>query len=362
MTALKDGNRGVIALDQWDPPVGRRASTRSDDEAHVATVTSKIAELQELYVNTQRDHILASNFQRLLDLRAAPAPERKHAGLLVIGDSGAGKSRMLRNFFSNHTMLPGYGEQDAECPLISMDVPSPVSNKSLGLEALRCLYPQKRNDPVVPTTDDKDNNADIWATFRDMAEELGVWGLCIDEAHDLTNGGPNTLKVLRSTFKRWMAHSHRPILILSGIPRVQAIVDEYEMRRRFLPVHCPQLDAVKDAANVKRIVAKYVRLSELQLDNSLSGLIERLIHASTRQFGITMDLVLEAIEVALLDRDSKLTLQHFEQAYHLRTRCEPDANPFVVSDWLSIDTLSYMRTEPEAAAKKRRQKREEGPY
>lgn len=333
---------GPIRIEDWDPP----DLTVEEDEAQgpgddlVAVVNAKIAALRGLYVESQRDAVLAEQFERLLAEKDSGVEIRRWAGIVVKAPSGAGKSRMLTRFLQHHPRVHGFHTDEAD--FVHIDVPSPVTNKTLGLEVLRTMYPQRRD--FVPSRSNGAKNADarlsdIWTEVRDMAAEIGVWGLWIDEAHDLGNGGPNMLSVLQSTFKRWMAHEHRPLLILSGTPEVEGLFRTREFRRRFLTVESPALSSSSDTPYLRQMIAKYLREVDLGIDQSLRTFLPRLVHAGTYQLGWTFDVVIEAIRVALLEGADSLAIDHFARSYSGIVQCADHDNPFIAEDWSGIDTV-----------------------
>ncbi|CAN7373308.1 ATP-binding protein [Devosia sp. LjRoot3] len=342
-----------ISLDAWDPVDDEYEVEQGSNVAHLAAVKAKISELRKMYINTSRDASLNEQFERLLEEKESGAPERRWAGLLVKAPSGFGKSRMLREFFETHPMIHEYGSETSN--LLAIQVPSPVTNRSLGLAVVRTMYPQKtdRGNRGI----NKDSAlSDIWSEARNLSEELGVLGLWIDESHDLAVGGEKTLKLLQLTFKRWMGHAHRPLLILSGTPEIEGMFTTRELRRRFLDVDCPDLSAEADQDDLKRVIAKYLRKAELGIDASLEHLMGRLVHAGTRQLGWTCDLVIEAIREALLTRSDQLAMKHFASSYEAIVKCSDNDNPFIAGDWSGIDTvLQRVRviTSPPPAPKRR---------
>jgi len=192
-----------IHLDDWDPTDAdnEEGDVAQDNDAFIATVEAKVAELRALYVESPRDQVLAMQFQRLLAERDSGIDPRRWAGIVVTANSGAGKTRMIKRFLGQHPLVRAFGTEDSN--FVHIDVPSPVTNKSLGLEVLRTMYPQKRAAQAGPPSKASDAGlSDIWTEVRDMAVETGVWGLWIDEAHDLRNGGPMMHDILQSTIKR----------------------------------------------------------------------------------------------------------------------------------------------------------------
>lgn len=358
----------TIDLDDWDPPADDSVEQdcAEDDLAFEQAIDAKMDSLRELYIETPRDHVLDKQFKRLITEKYSPAEPRRWAGLVLEAPSGAGKTRMLNRYLGKHPRVHGFGTDDTN--FIAIDTPSPVTNKTLGLEVLRTMYPQSRGavttrqapleSELTGETEDF-GLSDIWREARRMSEDLDVWGLWIDEAHDLRNGGPKMLDVLQASLKRWMAQAHRPIIILSGTPEVEQIFLTREFRRRFLAVKSPTLGE-SDTGEIRRIMAQYLRQAELGADGTLRSIMPRLLHAGTRQIGWTLDVILEAIRVALLNSDKALAWKHFSDSYGEIIQCADHENPFIANDWAGIDTVLHHSRKPQADKNsKRRRKREE---
>jgi hypothetical protein len=133
---------GPIELDDWDPPDDEDEAIDVDvdeaaEAAFVEAVNAKIDLLRNLYVESQRDAVLAEQFDRLLVEKDSDVEIRRWAGIVVKAPSGAGKTRMIGRFLASHPRVHGFDTDETD--VVHIDVPSPVSNKSLGLEVLRTM-------------------------------------------------------------------------------------------------------------------------------------------------------------------------------------------------------------------------------
>ena len=81
--------------------------------------------------------MLSKQFERLLREKDSSRKVRRWAGLVVVAPSGAGKTTMLRRYLQSHHRVHCFGTDDTD--FLAIDVPSPVTNKSLGLEVLRTM-------------------------------------------------------------------------------------------------------------------------------------------------------------------------------------------------------------------------------
>lgn len=91
-------------------------------------------------------------------------------------------------------------------------------------------------------------------------------------------------------------------------------------------------------------------IKQMLADNNLSdeGLLNEteflkiLIHASGYRFGMAIEIAIEAIGLAKLERDEEITMDHFAEAYFVRMNCDDEMNPFISRFWRSIDTSKAM--------------------
>lgn len=72
-------------------------------------------------------------------------------------------------------------------------------------------------------------------------------------------------------------------------------------------------------------------------DSQTIALAERLVRASAFQFGLVIEIVIAAIEVALLEETTALQARHFVLAYEHRSSCSGAFNPFIITDYRRID-------------------------
>jgi hypothetical protein len=75
-----------------------------------------------------------------------------------------------------------------------------------------------------------------------------------------------------------------------------------------------------------------------EIDELPDDIGNRILHASSYQFGLVIKLALFAIEEALYGADTSLSDHHFATAYKAWKGCTDAFNPFLVSDFLQIDT------------------------
>ncbi|MGO4738027.1 ATP-binding protein [Bosea sp. 2KB_26] len=280
--------------------------------------------------------------------------------LVVTGKTGAGKSSLLSRMFSNHPAFKGYGTPRSGCPAVTIGTPSPCTPKALGLEILRVLdYPLAAQR----------TQSYIFSRARDRLQHRGILVLHFDEVHNvLENANDREVREIRKLFKTFMVSDTWPVvLVLSGLPEIVpffeglAETDEEgqfradtkgEVRRRSQFIHLRSLSLPNDIAMLFAALRDVASATGLRFAADMENrVVPRLIHAGLYELGTTMQLTHEAIAEAISTSSPELTLQHFGQAYRARTGCADSVNPFVVTQWQSLDcTLLLKRTPNEANA------------
>lgn len=166
--------------------------------------------------------------------------------------------------------------------------------------------------------------------------------LHLDEAQDLSSRGTrNEMTSVASMLKTLMTDEDWPVgIILSGTNELEDILNhDPQLARRMYTIRFDPLTAGANAEDVQVLLAGYAELGQLGLasDTADVSLSERLIHAAAFQFGLVIEIIIAAIELAYLRGDNSLSRHHFAQVYADRTACADTFNPFIVDDYYSID-------------------------
>ncbi|ABG33486.1 transposition protein, putative [Roseobacter denitrificans OCh 114] len=117
-------------------------------------------------------------------------------GLMVVAKTGSGKTTLIRHVLSNLDILQTVSP-DIQ-PWISVEVPSNVTMKSLGIEVLDKLGYRIENQRSI-------SEHEIWRIVRHRFRLKGTVLLWIDEAQDLfRTKGPATTRHILNTIKNLM--------------------------------------------------------------------------------------------------------------------------------------------------------------
>ena len=282
--------------------------------------------------------------------RQTPEPIRftdgmETRGIIMIEPAGGGKTRSIRRSLANTTALnPAQGPARH----LHVQVPSPATLKSLGLEILRATG--------LEGVSTRSTAWDIWGMVRHRLGLLGITVLWIDEAHDMfLSGATREIDDMLRMLKSLMQGENAVILILSGTDRLAAVTSyDPQVNRRFTRVVPKDLVIGASEGQVSDLVAFYAGRAGLRLDwsDAMSG---RLIHGSRGRFGRTAETIVTAIERALLDGDDTLGPMHFAESWGMQEGCAWEDNVFVAPDW-ATRALDGAAEEFEAARRARQRK------
>ena len=274
--------------------------------------------------------------------------------LVVVGESGEGKTRSLTRLFATHASLPNYGVLGGACPLVTVQAPSPCTLQQLGRATLAKLgYPIARDMRAHL----------VWESVNEKLKLTGTMILHFDEMQHATQTA-NILEIQKvaNTLKALLLHLEWPVsLVLSGGPElVPFIQGDAQLRQRCDIVALAPLTA--DIPNKKMIAEQasgLVNLAGLTLDTAnATDLGSRIMYASGMHFGVMIEIILSAIQKALERlRDERLkgvepvhtvTIDDFVAAHFRRTGCAETPNPFLALDYVAIDARRFLQDTPTA--------------
>lgn len=317
----------------------------------VDDIDRRLATLRARFFAHRNYRELQSAFTRLLNRRRADlelGTQKETPGIAVIGDSGSGKTTAVRRLFATHpnlqTLQPGVEKAEA----VSLSVPSPASVKFVGLACLNVLgYPLRRDR----------TSAIIWDLVQRNLHLRQTLVLHFDEAQDFcVNQNPREIQAVINTLKALMNNPNWPVsTILSGMPHLCDLINkDPQLARRFTPVQFTKLDPAQDGSPIRKMVVSYAEAGDLSVGSDLQDrqFVRRLIHAADGEFGLTVELLLSALEIAMRAGKNELCASCFVQAFAQRSGCVADFNPFLREDYTSINArLLLLGREPQDDAK-----------
>lgn len=250
-------------------------------------------------------------------------------GIIRIGGPGDGKTSSMRHVVqtcgafteNSETGMPRY---------IHITVASPAT-----LRSLACQFLEKLG---IDKVSDRAKVYELWTLVHRRLEVMGVTLVVVDEAHDMFRStGTSEIDSMFRMMKSLMQGEHPVVLLLGGTQRLKEITrQDAQVNRRFRKIISPALDIAADGGIIRKMIGLYASRAGLSA-GIRDDLAARLIHGARYRFGRCVEIVLAAVEDALLAGDDTLTGAHFETAWGMDEGCLLSANVFAVDDFMAIE-------------------------
>ncbi|MFE0014087.1 TniB family NTP-binding protein [Mesorhizobium sp. NPDC059054] len=310
---------------------------RTSMSAQSLTRASVMAEINRKYVETARDAILNDRLDKLVKSVAEQDSREKRRIVVVIGESGAGKTTMIEHNCKRRTEFQPYldGHGILTKPLIQFNAPSPCTPKMIAIRGLQTL-----GYPIA--SEIKETKA--WDLFRHQLRLRKVIFVHIDEAqHAVMNNDLSVVQKVSDSFKDLVQMPEWPVrLILSGVsPLERTVLDDKQIRSRSMPITLASIEATRDLELVKTIVETITKThAQLDLDDFVdSDFVRRLVHSCNGSFGSIIQTIRAAVEMVFVEGNGRkrLKLGDFAKAYQAFSGCVASENIFTKADWELLD-------------------------
>lgn len=267
-------------------------------------------------------------------------------GLVVTGPSGAGKSDALEYCFREVTQ---HWKQDESCrPFIKITSPSLDNAKDLAIEAA--------NEIGYFKVSESRSRGSVWRLVRHRFTVLGTAVFWIDEAHDIF--GHNNTEFILSAIKKLLAHPVHVVVVLSGVNELhEHLFANSENKRRFRHYEIPPVDPIGERELIERALATYASAVGVAYPED-PAIVDRLLHGVANRLGRCLEIMLDALHVAIKAGHQQLDMQHFAEAWSAHLECPRGANVFLVENWPDVHPVHGFDRAPSAhPAASRRPKR-----
>lgn len=248
-----------------------------------------------------------AHLKRLFDY-SCDGEEPEH--LLVIGESGVGKSTLLQHFANLHPRIEH--EEFTEVPVLYAKVPAQCTIKKLA----RCML-QVLGSPFW----DKGDEGALTYQLVTLIKNCRVRMVILDEVNHLVErGGEKTHHNIADWIKT-LSEDTNVSYVLAGIPRSERLLQKNDqLRGRFREVISIERFSFKND-NSKKLVQRALLAFETLLKDlpriSLSDAVmaQRIVYATDGRLRDIRRLLVRAVELAFVKTSPELTKTELSRAF-----------------------------------------------
>ena len=306
--------------------------TRAAAQSCPADIPGQILWLSERYFRTERDQQFLDALAEVMmtDGSGAILPtsmrnplNNEARGLAVIGESGSGKSVMLRR---NLQRLPGWqsyatGEGGN---YLTITLPPEATIRSLAIELLSLTGYGNINGRAKVY--------ELWDVVRHKLQKEAIGLLWIDEAHHLFRSGPGRDPAAARRMMKNLLQTSGVAVVLSGVSQLNTdLKSDPETDRRFLRMHLRHYTAEAEQERLGQFVLACLQQLGLAADDE--HLAQRILHAEQGSLGRAIDLFKTSAIRALRNCEPVLTLAELRRSFELQHGASSGPSPFDERDW-----------------------------
>tara|TARA_R110000850_G_scaffold77486_7_gene167710 strand:- start:223 stop:1233 length:1011 start_codon:yes stop_codon:yes gene_type:complete len=260
-------------------------------------------------------------------------------GAVLIGPAGSGKSTMMARVIREYEEAAvATGGREFGHRIVSAIVPGKASVKDTCRAVLREVgYPTKGN-----RTEDY-----LIDCLRRQLQHHHIAAIHLDEIQDAGRyATEEAMSAFAKRFRNLMQVGPWPVsLILTGTSEGREFINhDPTLTRRLRPVEILAMTPETDGPTLRNAMTKLLAGSGLTDEGlfSLAEFMPLMMHAAAYRFGLAVEITIEALSEALEMGDARVTLDHFAEAYYVRTNSDDELNPFLSEHWRGIDTSRAM--------------------
>ncbi|MGR2682420.1 TniB family NTP-binding protein [Chromobacterium haemolyticum] len=262
------------------------------------------------------------NLERVFDYSCG---EEEAEHLMILGESGVGKSTLLRRFHALHPKI--VREEYTEVPVLYVAIDSACSIKKLASSMLLALGSKYW---------DKGSESQLTYQLACLLKGCKVRMVILDEANHLVDkGGEKTHHNIADWIKRLSDATHLPF-ILAGIPRAERLLQTNDqLRGRFrevIPINPFSVKTPSAEKEFRRVLQGFQSLlGDLpSIDLSHPTITHSIAFATDGRLRELRKLLVRGVEIAYEQPEPKLTTRVLSQAFTavIYRDAPDDRNPF----------------------------------
>ena len=275
-------------------PEAREALNLSDEERIIFSMTDR-------FINYGRAKRILEYMELLLKVPRQP----RMKGILLYGESGTGKTMIVRHFFEKFAPKENEDDDADEIPVLLVETPTEPKEKLLYDKIMDTLgVPYKKNEDIL----EKEKNVEYYVNM------LRIRMLIFDEFHNVLNGTAIQQKRVLAAVKSLTNRLWIPIVLVGTKDVLIAVETDEEVKRRFDPYKLEPWSLDKEFLKLLRTIETTLPLKLPSYMWKNRGLASWLLEKTD---GITSEIVhlikLGARE-AILSGEERITLEVMKRA------------------------------------------------
>ena len=275
-------------------PKARDALKLSDEERVIFSMTDN-------FINyTRAKKIL--NYMELL-LRVPRQPRMK--GILLYGDSGTGKTMIVRHFFEKFAPKEDEDDDADEIPVLLVETPTEPKEKLFYDKIMDTLgVPYKKNEDIL----EKEKNVEYYVNV------LRIKMLIFDEFHNVLNGTAIQQKRVLAAVKSLTNRLWIPIVLVGTRDVLIAVETDEEVKRRFDPYKLESWKLDKDFFKLLRAIETTLPLKAPSYIWKNRELANWLLEKTDGIMSDIVHLIKLGAREAILSGEERVTLEIIKRA------------------------------------------------
>lgn len=244
--------------------------------------------------------------------------------IMFIGESGVGKSTMLRRFLKDHP--PVEHEDRTEVPVVYLEVPSRASVSALASATLFSMG---------STFWDKGTRPQLTTQLMTLLRECGTRIVVFDEMNHLVDRGGQRTHHDAADWIKQLGMVGGVSLVLAGTPRTRRLLDvNDQLRNRFGTIVTLHPFSVENgrANEFARVLRSFLRLLDGLpcLNLADEPLLRATAFATGGRLRSIRNLLVRSVQLAATLPQAQIDLSVLERAFKesIYSQATPERNPF----------------------------------
>lgn len=216
--------------------------------------------------------------------------------LLLYGDSGMGKTKIIEKFLRDHQPVFDFKEGVEHRPVVSMQMPPTPDPRFFYAQLLKAIHAPFSNS---------DTHTGLATLSVRLLTHLRPRLLIVDEIHHLLAGTPRQQRHALNTLK-FLANELRVAVVAVGThDALHAMQSDAQIASRFKPFELPRWTETEE---FRALLGAFEQLLPLQKPSGLTDqqMVRRILKQSDGITGRVVSLLCTATEHAILDGSERI--------------------------------------------------------